>query len=68
MTYTVDVVREGSAWTADVVDLPGAHTYAPTLDELHTFVREVIVLMADLPDAAEPEFAFRFVSATSATP
>jgi hypothetical protein len=50
-----------------VVELSGAHTYASTLDELHGFVREVIVLMADLPDDAPPEFVFRFVSAASAT-
>lgn len=38
-----------------------------SLDELHAYVREVIVLMADLPDKAEPAFVFRFVSTASAS-
>jgi predicted RNase H-like HicB family nuclease len=50
--YDVEVTREDGAWLADVPDLPGAHTWARSLAGLRRGVREVIVLMADLPDAA----------------
>jgi predicted RNase H-like HicB family nuclease len=43
---------DGKQWLADVVDLPGAHTYARTVDSLRKRLREVAVLMADLPDSA----------------
>lgn len=51
-TYHVVVTREDDAWLAEVVDLPGAHTYARSLAGLDRSVREVVVLMADLPDEA----------------
>jgi predicted RNase H-like HicB family nuclease len=51
-TYHVSVTREGRTWLATVDDLPGAHTYARTLAALDRNVREVITLMADLPDEA----------------
>jgi ElaB/YqjD/DUF883 family membrane-anchored ribosome-binding protein len=51
-TYHVVVTREDDAWLADVTDLPGAHTYARSLPGLDRSVREVVVLMADLPDKA----------------
>lgn len=48
MTYDVTVTREGDMWLADVPEVPGAHTFARSLDGLAKSVREVIVLMADL--------------------
>ncbi len=51
-TYHVVVTRADDAWLGDVTDLPGAHTCARSLLGLHRSVREVVVLMADLPDEA----------------
>lgn len=51
-SYRVHVTREDGAWLANVVGLSGAHTYARSLAGLDRSVREVIVLMADLPDKA----------------
>ena len=56
MSYTVEVTREGDAWIANILGLPGAHTYARNLEALDKYVREVIVLAADLED--DQEFAF----------
>lgn len=50
MTYTVHVNCEDGTWLADVPTVGGAHTYASTLEDLIASVREVIVLMDDLPD------------------
>jgi len=55
-TYQVTVTREAGAWLADVPELRGAHTYARNLRSLDRYVREVIVLAADLPDGAEDTF------------
>jgi hypothetical protein len=52
--YRVVVTKEGDDWLADVQDLAGAHTFARNLESLDRFVREVIVLAADLPDDAMP--------------
>lgn len=56
-TYRASVRWDGKQWLADVIDLPGAHTYARTVDSLRKRLREVVVLMADLPDSAldDPE-------------
>jgi len=54
MTYRVVVTREGAHWLADVPGLAGAHTYAGNLLALDGAVREVIALVEDLPDGAEP--------------
>lgn len=51
-TYKVEVTREGEDWLAEVPALPGAHTFARNLESLDGYVREVIVLAADLPDDA----------------
>ncbi|HWE89974.1 MAG TPA: hypothetical protein VG317_10985 [Pseudonocardiaceae bacterium] len=51
-TYRVVVTHEDGAWLADMPELPGAHTFARTLPSLERAVREVVVLMADLPDEA----------------
>jgi hypothetical protein len=40
-------------WLADVDGLDGAHTSSRSLASLDRYVREVIVLAADLPDDAE---------------
>lgn len=40
-------------WLADVDGLDGAHTSSHSLATLDRYVREVIVLAADLPDDAE---------------
>jgi hypothetical protein len=37
-----------------VPDVPGAHTWAKNLPGLDRAVREVIALVEDLPDGAEP--------------
>jgi len=55
MTYRVVVTREGGHWLADVPGLAGAHTYAGNLLALDDAVREVVALVQDLPDGAEPE-------------
>jgi hypothetical protein len=50
-------------WLADVDALPGAHTSSRSLATLDRYVREVIVLAADLPDESgdrlELEWVFR---------
>lgn len=60
MTYDVVVTREGGDWLADVPSVRGAHTFARSLTSLLTSVREVIVLMDDLPDDAEPDVSLTF--------
>jgi hypothetical protein len=40
-------------WLADVDGLDGAHTSSRSLATLDRYVREVIILSADLPDEAE---------------
>src|SRR2546430_15129768 len=54
--YRVGVRRDpedARFWLADVAGLDGAHSYARNLAALDRYVREVIVLAADLPDDAE---------------
>lgn len=53
MRYPVEVTREGDAWIANVAGLPGAHTYAKNLEVLDKYVREVVVLAADLENDHE---------------
>lgn len=60
MTYTVNVTREDGAWLADVPTVPGAHTFAHSLEGLTKSVREVIILMDDLPDDTDVDIDFRF--------
>ncbi|MEU0093742.1 hypothetical protein [Kribbella sp. NPDC006257] len=54
-TYQVHVTREGDQWLADVPGLEGTQTYAASLTALERYVREIIVLGADLPDDAVGE-------------
>jgi hypothetical protein len=65
MTYTVDVTREGDAWIADVVGLPGAHTFARNLAALHRSVQEVIGLVADLPEPRGEQITYNYVDVDS---
>ncbi|MEO7069543.1 MAG: type II toxin-antitoxin system HicB family antitoxin [Nostocoides sp.] len=59
-TYDVIVTREKGAWLAQVPTVPGASTFARSLPSLLTSIREVIVLMDDLPDDAAPEVTLTF--------
>jgi len=59
-SYEVIVTREDGAWLADVPAVAGAHTFARTLTGLRRSVREVIILMDDLPDDAAVAMSFRF--------
>lgn len=58
--YEVVATREDGMWLADVPAVPGAHTFARSLPSLLASIREVIVLMDDLPDDATPEFSLTF--------
>lgn len=52
-TWNVIVTREGRDWLAEVQGVKGGgHTHARTLQALDKHVREVITLVADLPDDA----------------
>lgn len=62
MTYTVNVTREDGAWLADVDGVDGAHTFSRSLEGLIKSVREVIILMDDLPDAADVQIDLRFAT------
>jgi hypothetical protein len=56
--YRVSARRDpddGRFWLADVDGLEGAHTSSRSLATLDRYVREVIVLVADLPDDAMGE-------------
>src|SRR6266851_9068683 len=58
--YRVVITQDDSHWLADVPELQGAHTYAPSLPTLDQAVREVIVLAADLPDEAMPDLVLDY--------
>ena len=59
-TYRVIVTHEDHAWLADVPELAGAHTYARNLESLDRYVREVIILAADLPDDARVDLTWEY--------
>jgi predicted RNase H-like HicB family nuclease len=50
VSYQVKVTKEGDQWLADVVNLPGAHTFAGSLTALAENVDEVIRLVDDSVD------------------
>lgn len=52
MRYTATVSRDKNAWTAQCVEHPQAHTWARSLIQLRTAIKEAILLAADLPDDA----------------
>ncbi len=59
-SYQVRVRRDpedARFWLADVEGLDGAHTSSRSLATLDRYVREVVVLAADLPDAAEDDLS-----------
>jgi predicted RNase H-like HicB family nuclease len=53
--YDVDVTREDGTWLASVPALPGAHTYARTLPQLDSYLREVIGLTENYRDDVLPQ-------------
>jgi predicted RNase H-like HicB family nuclease len=53
--YRAVVTRESGKWQADVPDVPGAHTWAPSLAGLDHNAREAIALVLDLPPKAEKD-------------
>jgi hypothetical protein len=61
MTYTVEVTREGDAWIADVIDLPGARTFARNLTALHRSVREVIALVDNVRSVGDGAVTYHYV-------
>ena len=61
MTYTVEVTREGDAWIADIINVPGAHTFARNLTALHRSVREVIALVADVSSVGDEAITYSYV-------
>jgi DNA-directed RNA polymerase specialized sigma subunit len=61
--YRVQVYRDpedARFWLADVEGVPGAHTSSRSLATLDRYVREVIVLAADLPDEAEDDLVLEW--------
>lgn len=59
-TYEVHASREGDRWLADVPDLEGTQTYASNLTALDRYVREIIVLAADLPASERADLTLRW--------
>lgn len=59
--YRVEVTREGDRWLAEVPELDRSRTFAGNLVDLDTYVREVIVLGADLSDDAIDSFDLVYV-------
>jgi predicted RNase H-like HicB family nuclease len=67
-TYTAEVHWADGYWQADIPELPGAHTFARNTTALRKRLREVVVLMADRPDAElNDEDAFRVNLSISVT-
>ena len=58
--YTAIVTRESGKWLASVKDMPGGHTFASSLEGLRRSLREVVVLLADLGDEAQPDIRLEF--------
>jgi hypothetical protein len=54
-------------WLADVDGLDGAHTSSRSLATLDRYVREVIILAADLPDEAEDDLQLEWTYQTGDT-
>jgi hypothetical protein len=64
-TYRVVVTRdEDGYWLADVPELEGSHTDASNLTALDRYVRELIVLGADLPDEAMDDLSIEYAYQT----
>jgi len=66
-SYRVVVRRDpedARFWLADVDGLEGAHTFSRSLATLDRYVREVVVLAADLPDGVERNLRLEWVFRT----
>lgn len=61
MIYTVEVTRDGDTWIADVVNSPGAHTYARDLASLDANVREVIALVTGIDEVSGISARYTYV-------
>jgi len=59
-TYTATVRRDSGKWIASLNDLPGGHTFANSLNSLRTALKEVVILLADLPHEATPDIRLVF--------
>lgn len=59
--FDARVSRDELGWFAVVVNLPGAHTWAPTRDQLSDRIDEVIRLVADL--SGDENLAVRLLDA-----
>ncbi|MCL2595190.1 MAG: hypothetical protein FWD83_06685 [Promicromonosporaceae bacterium] len=59
-TYTAIVTREGDHWLGSIEGLPGANTYANSLDKLREYLSETIILEDDLADDAVPAIDLQF--------
>lgn len=61
VTSYIERDPESGMYVATVPSIPGAHTQAATLDELHTNLREVIELCLGEMDAEEKKLIPEFV-------
>jgi predicted RNase H-like HicB family nuclease len=61
VSYRVEVTREDGVWIGDVLDVPGAHTSARSLEALKARVQEVIGLVLDRPEDERFALEFEFV-------
>jgi len=60
VTYSVTVEKDEDGWlVSEVVDLPGCHTQAKTMDELVEFTKEAI---AGYKDVSENSFCISLIN------
>lgn len=53
MRHRVVFTKEGDDWVVEAPDIPGAHSWGPTLKSATEHMKEAIALVLDLPDGAE---------------
>lgn len=53
MTHRVVFTKERDDWVVGAPDIPGAHSWGPTLKSATEHIKEAIALVLDLPDGAE---------------
>lgn len=53
MSYRVVFTKEGDDWVVVAPDVPGAHSWGPTLKSATEHIKEAIALVLDLTDGAE---------------
>lgn len=51
--HRVVFTKEGDDWVVVAPDIPGAHSWGPTLKSASEHIKEAIALVLDLPDGAE---------------